>query len=112
MPFKSVLFCDRRVYDKRGKWQSPNKDYTDNIFYFVKEPLTLTPSWENGRETIKTSMTITVFGGKPFAKEDVVELEDGSKLKVQTIQVNYLETNILVKDLLKPIVESITLELE
>lgn len=112
MPFKSVLFCDRRIYDKRGKWKSPNKDYTENIFYFVKEPLTFTPSWENGRETIKTTMTITVFGGKPFGKEDMIELEDGMKLKVQTFSINYLETNILVKDLLKPIIESITLELE
>lgn len=112
MPFKSVLFCDRRIYDKRGKWKSPNKDYTENIFYFVKEPLTFTPSWEKGRETIKTTMTITVFGGKTFGKEDMIELEDGMKLKVQTFSINYLETNILVKDLLKPIIESITLELE
>ena len=111
--FKTPLLCDRRVYDKRGKWKSPNNDIYENVFYFVKEPLTLVPSFDNfGREQLKESITITIFGGKPIAKEDTIVLEDNHTFKVVNIIVNYIESNILLKDMLKPRIESMTLVLE
>ena len=112
MSFKTPLLCDRRIYDKKGKWKNPNNDIADNIFYFIKEPLTLTSSYRNGREELVETLTITVFGGKPIAKDDIIVLEDGSKLRVQNIVINYFESNILVKDMLKPRIESIELVLE
>ena len=112
MSFKTPILCDRRIYDKRGKWKSPNNDIAENIFYFIKEPLTMTPSYENGREQLKETITITVFGGKPISKEDKIWLEDGTEFIVETIEVNYIEHNILVKDMLKPRIESMTLTLE
>jgi len=112
MSFKTPILCDRRVYDKRAKWKSPNNDIVETLFYFVKEPLSLTPSWENGREQIKETITITVFGGKPISKEDLIVLENGEEFRVGEIVVNYVEHNILVKDMLKPRIESMTLTLE
>ena len=113
MSFKTPLLCDRRVYDKRGKWKSPNNDIEENIFYFIKEPLTLTPSYDSyGREQMKETMTITIFGGKPIIKEDTITLENGATYKIESIVVNYFESNVLVKDMLKQRIESMDLILE
>ena len=110
--FKTPLFCDRRIYDKKGKWKSPNNDVEENIFYFIKENLTLVPSYRNGREELKETLTITVFGGKPIIKEDEITLNDGKKYRVQQIIPNYVEHNILVVDMLKPRIASLDLVLE
>lgn len=112
MSFKTPILCDRRVYDKKGKWKSPNNDVVENIFYFVKEPLSLVPDWRNGQEEMKETITITVFGGKPFAKEDTITLDFGKTFKITQIEINYIEHNILVKDMLKSRIENITLVLE
>ena len=113
MSFKTPILCDRRVYDKRGKWKSPNNDIAENIFYFIKDPLTLTPKYDAyAREEMIETITITIFGGKPIVKEDTITLETGETFKVVGITVNYAESNVLVKDLLKPRIESMELELE
>lgn len=113
MSFKTPLLCDRRVFDKKGWWKSPNNDLKENIFYFIKEPMTLTPKYDNyKREELVPNITIVVFGGKPIAKEDTIHLESGDELKVAGITINYAETNVLVKDMLKPRIESLELVLE
>lgn len=113
MSFKTPILCDRRVYDKKGEWKSPNNDIAENIFYFVKEPLTLTPSYDSyGREEMKETITITVFGGKPICKEDTITLEDNTTYKVSAITVYYAESNVLVKDWLKQRIASMDLVLE
>ena len=109
--FKTPILCDRRVYDKKGKWKSPQQDLEENVFYFIKEPLSLATSYQNGREEIKETLTITIFGGKPIIKEDVITLDNGTKYRVQDITPNYVENNILVKDMLKPRIESMDLVL-
>ena len=113
MSFKSPYVCDRRVFDKKGKWKSPNNDIAENVFYFIKEPLTLTPSYDQySREEMKPSMTITIFGGKQIIKNDVIKLETGEELRVNSVIINYAEVNVLVKDMLKPRIESMDLILE
>ena len=112
MSFKTPILCDRRVYDKRGKWKSPNNDIEENIFYFIKEPLTITAEYRGGQEEMVETMTITIFGGKPIVKEDVITLEDGAKFKVVGFTINYVEHNVLIKDMLKQRIESIDLVLE
>lgn len=112
MSFKTPILCDRRIYDKKGKWKSPNNDFAENIFYFIKENLTLVPSYRNGREELKETLTITVYGGKPFVKEDEITLDNGVKYRVQQITPNYIEHNVLVTDMLKPRIESCDLVLE
>ena len=113
MSFKTPLLCDRRVYDKKGKWKSPNNNIEENIFYFIKEPLTLVDSYDSyGREQMKETMTITVFGGKPIIKEDTIITETGTQYKVVNMTINYVESNVLVKDMLKPRIESMDLVLE
>ena len=112
MSFKTPLLCDRRVYDKKGKWQNPNNDIPDTIFYFVRTPRTLVHNWDNGREELQETMTIVVFGGKPIIKGDLITLETGEQFQVVNITANYFEPNILIKDMLKPRVESLELELE
>lgn len=111
MAFITPFLCDRRVYDKRGKWKNPNNDTDENIFYFIKEPLTFTPSFTSGREELAESITVCVFGGKPFCKDDLVILEDGKDYRIISITIHYFESNILVKDMLKPRIESIDLVL-
>ena len=111
MSFKTPMLCDRRVYDKMGKWRNPNQDVDTNFYYFVKEPKTLVSSYENGREQLKETMTIVVFGGKPICKEDIITTETGEHFRVENITVNYFESNILIKDMLKPRIESLELEL-
>lgn len=111
MIFKTPLLCDRRVYDKKGKWKSPNNDIEENIFYYIKTARTLEPNYHNGREELAETITIVVFGGKAFGKEDKITLEDGSTFDIQNITINYVEHNILVKDMLKPRIASIELEL-
>ena len=112
MSFKTPIVCDRRIYDKKGSWKSPNNDFAENIFYFVKENLTLVPSYRNGREELKETMTITVYGSKPFVKEDVVTLNTGVKYRIQQITPNYIEHNVMVTDMLKPRIASVDLLLE
>ncbi|MBO7715453.1 MAG: hypothetical protein J6S85_17965 [Methanobrevibacter sp.] len=112
MIFKTPLLCDRRVYDKKGKWKSPNDDIAQNVFYFIKENLTLVPSYVNGREELKETLTITVFGSKPFAKEDLITLDTGVTYRIQEITPNFIEHNVMVTDLLKPRIESCDLVLE
>lgn len=113
MSFKTPIICDRRVYDKRGKWKSPNNDFAENIFYFVREPLTLVPSYDQfGREELKETITITIFGGKEIVKEDNIYLEDGTRYKVVGITYHFFESNVLIKDMLKQRIESMDLVLE
>lgn len=113
MSFKTPILCDRRVYDKKGKWKSPNNDIAENIFYYVKTPLTIEPRFDNyGREEMIETITIVVFGGKQIIKNDYITLETGAKYQVHDVIINYVETNVLVKDMLKPRIESMELVLE
>ena len=113
MSFKTPILCDRRVFDKRGKWKSPKSDIAENIFYYIKEPLTIVGEYDPyKREEMKETMTIVIFGGKPIIKEDVITLETGAKYKVASFTINYFESNVLVKDLLKSRIESMELVLE
>lgn len=113
MSFKTPIVCDRRIYDKKGKWKSPNNDIAENIFYFVRTPLTIEPRYDNyGREEMVETMTIVVYGGKQIVKNDIITLETGTTYRVHTLTINYAETNVLVKDMLKPRIESMELVLE
>ena len=109
MSFKTPILCDRRIYDKKGKWLNPTTNMEETFFYFIKEPLTLVTSYQNGREEVKETLTITIFGGKPLSKYDEIILENGTKYSIDTITVNYFECNVLVKDMLKPRIESMEL---
>lgn len=110
--FKTPIVCDRRIYDKKGHRYNQILDIEEPFFYFFKEPITLSESYVDGREEMKETCTITVFGEKPFAKGDIVILEDGTQFMVMSYTLNYAEVNIMVKDMLKPRVESIDLVLE
>ena len=112
MSFKTPILCDRRVYDKKGKWKNPQNDFAENIFYFIKEPLTLSPTYRGVREELSETMVITIFGGKPIAKEDTITTADGKTFKVTEMKVNYIEESIYLKDMLKQRIESMDLTLE
>ena len=112
MSFKTPILCDRRVYAFKGKWRNPQQDIVENIFYFIKQPLTLVPSYVNGREQFKETITICAFGSKPFAKEDKITLDNGVQYKIIEMIPNFYECNILVRDMLKPRIESYDLILE
>ena len=112
MSFRTPIVCDRRIYDKKGTWKNPQQDIAENIFYFVKEPLTIVPEWENNQEKMVETTTICVFGGKPFIKQDQITLENGTIFRIDSLIINYAESNVLVKDLLKPRIESVDLILK
>ena len=110
--FKTPILCDRRVYDKKGKWHNPNEDVSDNIFYFIKEAPTLEPVYVNGREELKERLKIIVFGEKPIIKGDMITLANGVKMKVTSTTINYIEHNILVIVRLKQRAESMEISFE
>ena len=114
MSFKTPFLVDRRVYNHKGKWKSPNNDIAENIFYFIKEPLTLRSEYVGGREELKETLTIVIFGSKPITGYDTIVLENGTEYTVNPdgITYNEAERNVLVADMLKPRYESMTLELE
>ena len=68
--------------------------------------------WIAEIKEMKETMTITVFGGKPFVKEDEITLDTGVKFRIQTITPNYIEHNVMVTDMLKPRIASVDLVLE
>lgn len=107
---KNHLFVDRRVYAYKGKWKDPKQDLERLCYYFINEN-TLVESYENGRGQMKQQITITVFGEFPIVAYDEFTLQTGEKYKVQNITYNYFESNILVRDMLKQKVESMTLVL-
>lgn len=109
---KTNIICDRRIFDKKGKWKSPQNDIAENIYYFVKEPLTIASEYINGQEQMVETMTITIFGSKPLVKEDKITLQDGTEFTVVGFTINYFEANIFVKDMLKPRIESMDIVLE
>lgn len=109
---KNPLFVDRRIYAYKGKWENPNNDFQENIYYFISTPMTLASSWESGREEIRPTIGITVFGEHAFCEHDIVYLQDGTKFEIGGIVNNYFETNVQVRDLLKTRVESQELTLE
>ncbi len=107
---KNNFFVDRRVYPFKGKWKDPKQDLERNIYYFVNSH-TLVESYENGRGQMKDQITITIYGEHPICANDKFYLDNGDDYKVQDITKNYFESNILIKDMLKPKVESMTLVL-
>lgn len=110
---RNALFVDRRVYDKKGYWKNPQEDITDVIFYFISTPKTITTDYKGGRQTIKETLQITVFGEKPFAIRDKIVLATGERYEIASIPaINYFEPNILIKDMCKQRIESQILELE
>lgn len=110
--FKNNIYVDRRIFDKKGKWLNPrDKDLPQNIFYFIKEPMTMVEDFEGGRETVRQECTITIFGGKPVAKGDKVVLATGEQFTIKDITPNYYEHNVLVVDMLKQRIASMDLVL-
>jgi len=99
--FKTPFLCDRRVYDKRGKWHNNINDLDENIYYFIAEPLTLVPQYVNGRQEMVETLTITVFGSKPFAYGDIITLQNGTTYRVKSYVAREYEPNILVRDMMK-----------
>ena len=112
MSFKTPILCDRRVYDKRGYWKNPNQDVEEPFFYFIKGQPTLVSEYKNGREEITQEITIVVFGGKPFAPYDKIKLATGETFVIQpNIRYNYFEPNILIRDMVKPIIENVEMDI-
>lgn len=98
---KSALFCNRLVYPFKGSWKNPRNDVKENVYYFISQPVTLVPTFKNGREQLEEQIEITVFGGKPIVIKDIITLQDGNEKMVVGITNNYIETSIYVKDMLK-----------
>ena len=109
---KNPLLVDRKVYSYKGKWKSQKDDYETNIYYFISTPMTLTGSWENGRETMTPTIGITAFGEHAFCRHDIITLQDGSEFEIVDVTNNYFEPNIQVRDMLKQRVESQEITLE
>lgn len=103
---KNSIIVDRKLYTFKGKWENPQQDLHDNIFYFISQPATLTTEWKNGREELVQVLEITCYGEHPFAINDVITLQNGEKFRVESIINNYFEANIAVRDMLKQRIES------
>lgn len=109
---KNCIICDRKIYPFKGKWKNANEDKETTIFYDITRPITLITDYRNGREEVKPTMEIVVFGEHQFCNRDIITLQDGTKLRIDGITPNYMEHSIYVRDILKPKVESILVSLE
>ena len=108
-----AFLCDRRIFTHKGTWQNPQDDKPQKIFYYVSKPLSLVNEYdEYGKETLVPTISIVIFGGKPICSRDIIVLQDGSKMRVESFTINYFESNILVRDLIKPKIASIELVLK
>lgn len=109
---KNPLLVDRRIYAFKGKWLSPNGDFVENLYYFISQQPTLTPSFVNGREQLEQVMEITCFGEHAFCEGDILLLQTGEEKRISNITNEYIESNIAVRDLLKQRIGSQVLTLE
>lgn len=108
---KCAMLVDRRVYAFKGKWKNPQEDTSENIFYFFSQPFTMVETYQNGRETLKRTCEITIFGGKAICERDIITLQDGTEMRVASVTPNYFESNILIRDMLKQRIESMVVVL-
>jgi hypothetical protein len=103
---------DRRTYIHKGSWTNPNQDLTTPIFYYFIQPLTMALQMRQGREVIKPTATIGVYGEHHFVKGDVITLHDGMQLQVVEQSFIYREGNIKVRHMLKSRVQETSVVLE
>lgn len=109
---KNPMLVDRKVFDRRGSWKNPQQDIAETIFYFISQNKTITKEWNGSREELVETMEITMFGEKPIIVGDMITLETKEKMRVRAIEFVYFESNIAIKDFLKPMVKSMILTLE
>ena len=103
---------DKKLYCFKGHWTDPDDDTETDIFYYVMTPRTLVAKFNSGVESISSSMTIAVAGKHNFAINDLVILDTGETLSITKITVRHEQRNMAIRDLLKPRVQDIILELE
>lgn len=108
---KNALLVDRTVYSFKGKFKNPNNDVYTTVYYFISKPETLVVDYKNGIETFTPELEITIKGEHPILVNDYFTLDNGTKRKVYGVSLNYKEHNIAVRDLLKPVVDSMVLVL-
>lgn len=107
--FNNVV--DRKKYLHRGSWRKPDEDI-DHVFYFYYvNPLTLTVGSTFGKQTVRPTAVIGVWGQHPFVKGDTLTLDNGLQLQVETIQLDYFDRNIVSRDHLIPRVQEMVVTL-
>jgi hypothetical protein len=92
---------DRRTYLYEGKWRNPINDLETKIFYYYIQPLTMAIEMRQGREMVKPTAVIGVFGEHHFVKGDIITLHNGLELQVNEQSFTYREGNIKIRHLLK-----------
>lgn len=103
---------DKRVYIHEGKWQSPDNDNVERIFYYFIQPLTMTLESEFNRQAIKPTCVIGIWGEHNFVKGDVITLHDGLTLQVTNQTFVYKQGNIKIRHLMKSYVQETQVTLE
>lgn len=108
---KNNLLVDRRTYTFMGHWKNPQQDLESVVYYFVSQPMTLVNEWRNGREQLVPQLEITICGEFPIVCGDYITLQNNEVKRVEGISLNYFESNIAVRDMLKQRVESMVITL-
>lgn len=104
---------DKKLYCYKGTWQDPHNDEPTVFFYYINSPMTLLAKYNGNIESVGSSMSIIVAGEHRFAIGDTVSLEtEQGELRIMKMTVNFVQRNMAVRDLLKPRVQDIMLELE
>lgn len=110
--FVNKPFVDRRIYPYKGSWLKPLEESPVTIYYFISAARTMVAEYNGNKEQLKETLSITVFGGKQFSKDDIIILDTGERFRISNITINFIEDNPLVKDMLKPRVANMVLVLE
>jgi len=103
---------DRRIYLFEGKWQNPDNDNVERIFYYFLQPLTMAVESEFNRQMIRPTCVIGIWGEHHFVKGDKITLHDGLQLQVTEQVFNYKSGNIKVRHLMKSYVQETQVTLQ
>lgn len=108
---KYVGIVDRKTYIYKGTWRNPNQDVDYVFYYYFVQPLTLRVTSQYGKEQVRPSTLIGIFGQHPFVKGDKLTLHDGTTLQIGEITLEYYEGNIRIRNALVPRVREMVVEL-
>jgi hypothetical protein len=103
---------DRRIYLYEGKWRNPSNDMDEPIYYYYLQPLTMAIGTDFGKQTVRPTALIGVWGEHHFVKGDLITLHDGMQLQVTEQTFVYREGNIKVRHLLKSKVQETQVQLQ
>jgi len=86
------ITIDRSKYLHIGKWQNPDNDIEDTIYFYYNANKSYKLDSKFGFQKMKIYSQIGVYGHHPFVKGDLITLQDGkTQLRISSIDEEVLQ---------------------